>query len=208
MLYGLESASMRKRQEAERQVAQLKMLMFSLGEKRMDRISSEYVRGTARVICLGDKVRQVRLRWFGHVHRRDDDCIGRRTLRLELKESPKMPHNPMFSRKVLFSFGHIWDILFQLFFIRLHTDITWTNRRSFQGQHAEHIRKCWRWRGRLSFHFTSTVGRSWNSEHRASTGVWQWCYLTQPSTFRAKGLSTLCLHCESQRQYIYVHAWT
>lgn len=126
MLYGLESASMRKRQEAERQVAQLKMLMFSLGEKRMDRISSEYVRGTARVICLGDKVRQVRLRWFGHVHRRDDDCIGRRTLRLELKESPKMPHNSMFSRKVLFSFGHIWDILFQLFFIRLHTDITWT----------------------------------------------------------------------------------
>ncbi|KAF7642981.1 hypothetical protein LDENG_00246950 [Lucifuga dentata] len=46
--------------------------------------TSEYIRGTAHVRCFGDKVREARLRWFGHVQRRDSEHIGRRMLRLEL----------------------------------------------------------------------------------------------------------------------------
>ncbi|KAF7655665.1 hypothetical protein LDENG_00052730 [Lucifuga dentata] len=60
------------------------MLRFSLGVTRMDRIRNEYIRGTAHVRCFGDKVREARLRWFGHVQRRDSEHIGRRMLRLEL----------------------------------------------------------------------------------------------------------------------------
>ncbi|KAK3555069.1 hypothetical protein QTP86_007979 [Hemibagrus guttatus] len=71
MLYGLETVSLRKRQESELEVAELKMLRFSLGVTRLDRIRNEYIRGTAHVGCLGDKVREARLRWFGHVQRRD-----------------------------------------------------------------------------------------------------------------------------------------
>ncbi|KAK3517308.1 hypothetical protein QTP70_002953 [Hemibagrus guttatus] len=71
MLYGLETVSMRKRQESELEVAELKMLRFSLGVTRLDRIRNEYIRGTAHVGRLGDKVREARLRWFGHVQRRD-----------------------------------------------------------------------------------------------------------------------------------------
>ncbi|KAK3561907.1 hypothetical protein QTP86_019031, partial [Hemibagrus guttatus] len=69
MLYGLETVSLRKRQEAELEVAELKMLRFSLGVTRLDRIRNEYIRGTAHVGRLGDKVREARLRWFGHVQR-------------------------------------------------------------------------------------------------------------------------------------------
>ncbi|KAK3572547.1 hypothetical protein QTP86_000449 [Hemibagrus guttatus] len=47
------------------------MLRFSLGVTRLDRIRNEYIRGTAHVGRLGDKVREARLRWFGHVQRRD-----------------------------------------------------------------------------------------------------------------------------------------
>ncbi|KAK3541916.1 hypothetical protein QTP86_008098 [Hemibagrus guttatus] len=47
------------------------MLRFSLGVTRLDRIRNEYIRGTAHVGRLGDKVRETRLRWFGHVQRRD-----------------------------------------------------------------------------------------------------------------------------------------
>ncbi|KAK3566676.1 hypothetical protein QTP86_003041 [Hemibagrus guttatus] len=47
------------------------MLRFSLGVTRLDRIRNEYIRGTAHVGCLGDKVREARLRWFGHVQRRE-----------------------------------------------------------------------------------------------------------------------------------------
>ncbi|KAK3507981.1 hypothetical protein QTP70_008883 [Hemibagrus guttatus] len=71
MLYGLETVSLRKRQESELDVAELKMLRFSLGVTRLDRIRNEYIRGTAHVGRLGDKVREARLRWFGHVQRRE-----------------------------------------------------------------------------------------------------------------------------------------
>ncbi|KAK3513982.1 hypothetical protein QTP70_000824 [Hemibagrus guttatus] len=72
MLYGLETVSLRKRQESELEVAELKMLRFSLGVTRLDRIRNEYIRGTAHVGRLGDKVREARLRWFGHVQRRQN----------------------------------------------------------------------------------------------------------------------------------------
>ncbi|KAK3563929.1 hypothetical protein QTP86_006209 [Hemibagrus guttatus] len=71
MLYGLETVSLRKRQGSELEVAELKMLRFSLGVTRLDRIRNEYIRGTAHVGRLGDKVREARLRWFGHVQRRE-----------------------------------------------------------------------------------------------------------------------------------------
>ncbi|KAK3546774.1 hypothetical protein QTP86_001526 [Hemibagrus guttatus] len=66
-----ETVSLRKRQESELEVAELKMLRFSLGVTRLDRIRNEYIRGTAHVGHLGDKVREARLRWFGHVQRRE-----------------------------------------------------------------------------------------------------------------------------------------
>ncbi|KAK3540446.1 hypothetical protein QTP70_030998 [Hemibagrus guttatus] len=84
MLYGLETVSLRKRQESELEVAELKMLRFSLGVTRLDRIRNEYIRGTAHVGRLGDKVREARLRWFGHVQRRDSEYIGRRMLDMGL----------------------------------------------------------------------------------------------------------------------------
>ncbi|KAK3565251.1 hypothetical protein QTP86_001670 [Hemibagrus guttatus] len=54
MLYGLETVSLKKRQESELEVAELKML------------------------------REARLRWFGHVQRRESEYIGRRMLDMEL----------------------------------------------------------------------------------------------------------------------------
>ena len=42
MLYGLETVALTKRQEAEMEVAELKMLQFSLGVTRMDKIRNEY----------------------------------------------------------------------------------------------------------------------------------------------------------------------
>ncbi|KAK3553470.1 hypothetical protein QTP70_003514 [Hemibagrus guttatus] len=78
MLYGLETVSLRKRQESELEVAELKMLRFSLGVTRLDRIRNEYIRGTAHVGHLGDNVREARLRWFGHVQRRErPPCVNK-----------------------------------------------------------------------------------------------------------------------------------
>ncbi|KAK5620751.1 hypothetical protein CRENBAI_019143 [Crenichthys baileyi] len=51
---------------------------------RMDRIRNEYIGGRVHVRCVGDKAREARLRWFGHVKRRDSEFVERRMLRLEL----------------------------------------------------------------------------------------------------------------------------
>ena len=65
-------------------MAELKMLRFSLGVTRMDKIRNEYIRGTAQVGRFGEKTREAGLRRYGHVRRKDDGYIGRRRLRMEL----------------------------------------------------------------------------------------------------------------------------
>ena len=50
----------------------------------MDKIRNEYIRGTAQVGRFREKTREARLRWYGHVLRKDDGYIGRRMPRMEL----------------------------------------------------------------------------------------------------------------------------
>ena len=49
MLYGLETMALAKRQEAGMELAELKMLRFSLGLSRMDTVRNECISGTAHV---------------------------------------------------------------------------------------------------------------------------------------------------------------
>ena len=52
----------RPRRPVVMEVAELKMLRFSLGVTRMDKIRNEYIRGTAQVGKFGEKTREARLR--------------------------------------------------------------------------------------------------------------------------------------------------
>ena len=83
-LYGLETVAVTKIQEAEMDVAEMKMLRFSLRVTRMDMIMNEYIRRTAQMGRVGEKTREARLRWYGHVRGKDDGYICKRTLRMEL----------------------------------------------------------------------------------------------------------------------------
>ena len=55
----------------------------------MDKIRNEYIRGKSQVGWFGEKTREARLRWYGHVLRIDDGYIGRRMLRMELSGKRK-----------------------------------------------------------------------------------------------------------------------
>ena len=57
---------------------------FFTGVTRMDKIRNEFIRGTAHVGKIGDKVREARLRWYGHVQRREEEYVGRRVLGMDL----------------------------------------------------------------------------------------------------------------------------
>ncbi|KAK3510410.1 hypothetical protein QTP70_005908 [Hemibagrus guttatus] len=100
MLYGLETVSLRKRQESELAVTELKMLRFSLG-----------VRGTAHVGRLGDKVREAKLRWFGHVQRREITVARTKSTLVLIREllfaddSALLAHSPQEIQRIINAFS-------------------------------------------------------------------------------------------------------
>ncbi|XP_065645289.1 uncharacterized protein LOC136075780 [Hydra vulgaris] len=54
MLYGLETVALTKRQVREMEMSEMKMLRFSFGVTKKDRIRNEFIRGSAHVACFGD----------------------------------------------------------------------------------------------------------------------------------------------------------
>ena len=61
MMYGLETLVMDRKQEAELEVAELKMLRFFLEETRMDRIRNKVIRRTTQTGRPGEKAREVKI---------------------------------------------------------------------------------------------------------------------------------------------------
>ena len=86
MVYGLETVAVTKKQVEEMEVAEMKMLRFTMGVTRKDKIRNEHIRSTVKVERLGMKMREGRLRWYGHVMRRDQEYVGRKMMEMELPE--------------------------------------------------------------------------------------------------------------------------
>ena len=84
MVYGLETVAVTKKQVEELEVAEMKMLRFAMGVTRKDKIRNEYIRGTVKIERLGMKMREGRLRWYGHVMRTDKEFVGRKMMEMEL----------------------------------------------------------------------------------------------------------------------------
>ena len=85
MVYGLETVPVTKKQVEEMEVAEMKMLRFTMGVTRKDKIRNEYIRSTVKVELLGMKMREGRLRWYGHVMRSDQEYVGRKMMEMELQ---------------------------------------------------------------------------------------------------------------------------
>lgn len=67
-MYGLETAAIRKKEESELEVAEMKMQRFEFGLTRMDMIRSSLIRDSLHVVPIRNKVREARLRWYGYVN--------------------------------------------------------------------------------------------------------------------------------------------
>ena len=76
------------------EVAEMRMLRWSMGVTRLDKVRNEVTRGKMRVREMGEKITASRLRWFGHIERREEDYCGKVVDRLELKGKRKRgkPH--------------------------------------------------------------------------------------------------------------------
>ena len=52
---------------------------------RRDRILNTRIRGTVKLAELSKKVQEARLRWYGHVLRRDEEGVERRMMDMEVQ---------------------------------------------------------------------------------------------------------------------------
>ncbi|XP_063590723.1 uncharacterized protein LOC134767599 [Penaeus indicus] len=93
IMYGLETIPLTKAAESKMEVAEMRMLRFSLGLTRLNRVPNAEVRKQLQTRRFGDKLRESRRRWFGHVKRGPEDYGGRKSSQLQEAQSP--PSNPL-----------------------------------------------------------------------------------------------------------------
>ncbi|PIO69918.1 hypothetical protein TELCIR_08246 [Teladorsagia circumcincta] len=74
-IYGAECWPVTKEVEARFSVMETKMLRWTAGVTRLDHIRNGTIRKRFGVAPIADKMREARLRWYGHVLRANDDTV-------------------------------------------------------------------------------------------------------------------------------------
>ncbi|XP_037777065.1 uncharacterized protein LOC119574049 [Penaeus monodon] len=78
-----------KAQERKLEVTEMKMLRWGLGLTRRDLIRNEVVLKKVGVNGLHDQLRESRLRWRGHVMRKEMGSVGRRVERMKVGKAKR-----------------------------------------------------------------------------------------------------------------------
>jgi len=94
LLYGPECWPIKKSQVQRMRVVEIRMIRWICGHTRLDKIKNEVIRGKIGVASIEDKMREVRLCWFGHLRRRARDAPVRRCQMIECLEYRKSRGRP------------------------------------------------------------------------------------------------------------------
>ena len=73
LLYGAETWSLRKKEEDILERTEMRMVRWIAGISLLERRESEDIRRMCGICNIREKAREARLRYFGHVIRREDD---------------------------------------------------------------------------------------------------------------------------------------
>ena len=60
------------------------MLTWMIGVTKLERIRNERIRGTMKLGKISKKVQESRLKWYGHVLKREDEYVGKRVMAMEV----------------------------------------------------------------------------------------------------------------------------
>ena len=80
LLYGAEVWTIGKKEERMLEATEMRMLRRIRGVTLKDRMRSNDIRKELRIENIKDKVRETRMRWFGHVVRMDDKNTVKQTM--------------------------------------------------------------------------------------------------------------------------------
>ena len=84
LLDGAETWATTGGQEARLEVNEMRMLRWMCGVTRRDKIRTEHIRGTTRVVQASKKITEKRLKRYGHVRRMKEEHILRRMLDVDI----------------------------------------------------------------------------------------------------------------------------
>ena len=84
MMYSTDTWAVKKVQENKLDMAEMRMLRWMCGVTKLDRNRNERIRGTTKVGEISKKVHESRLKWYGHVLRREDEHVGKRVMAMEV----------------------------------------------------------------------------------------------------------------------------
>lgn len=85
LLYGAETWALRRKEENQLERTEMRMLRWIQGISLKDRIRNEDIRKSAGVTSIILKAKQEKLRWFGHVLRREEDNPVKKAWREPIK---------------------------------------------------------------------------------------------------------------------------
>ncbi len=89
-MYGADTWAVKKAQERKLDVAEMRMLRWMSGVTKLGSIGNERSRGgTTKVGEISKKVQERRLKWQGHVFRREDEYVGKRVMGMEVSGKKK-----------------------------------------------------------------------------------------------------------------------
>ena len=63
----------------------MRMLRWMCGVTKLDKIRHEGIRGTTKVEEITKNVQEIWLNWYGHVMRREEQCVGRRAMEIKVQ---------------------------------------------------------------------------------------------------------------------------
>ena len=75
---------MKKAQQKNLDVVELKMLRWMSGVTKLDRIRNGIVRVTMKVVEISKEVQESRLKWYEHVMRREEEYEGKRVVVMDV----------------------------------------------------------------------------------------------------------------------------
>ena len=68
----------------------MRMLRWMFGVTKLDKIRNERIRGTTKVGGITKKVQERRLKWYGHVTRREEHYVGRSAMVMKVQGRSKI----------------------------------------------------------------------------------------------------------------------
>ena len=82
MLYGMETVQVTSSHVKKLEVTEMKMCRRACGHTLRDHVRNDNIKERLKVESIAERCRKARLRWFGHVKRRDQEYVGRKTMEM------------------------------------------------------------------------------------------------------------------------------